>query len=174
MAFRPNTVIRRKILTLLNLWAETARKFTGKRKQKFLSMTKDRFLEMLGDNLTYDLVRPYVENDDEIQRMIGKFNRNTVELNDPDAMDSDEIMPDEDEDQDELPGDEDLSDIGDENPEAMPDEGMPPAEEDLGAAPPAEPTPTPAPPAGEDEETARSNRKSLIASMAARARRRRT
>lgn len=152
MAFRPDTKIRQQILVLLNLWQESLEKLTGKKRQRRLSMKTGKFLDFLrnttGQKLSYDLLRQYVDNDASVQAFVADLNRNTMTVTDPDADQA----------------------AAEEPPATEPAAEEPPAAEETPAAEPAA-APAVAEPA--EQEKISQSRKNIIASMAARARKRR-
>ena len=156
MAFRPDAKIRQQILVLLNLWQESLGEQSGKKRQRRITMKTGKFLDFLrnttGHKLSYDLLRQYVDSDSTIQALVADLNRNTMAITDPDA---DQEQPAEAPPAEETPAEE------------------PPAEEPPAAEPPAEPAA--APPVAEpaEQEKIAQSRRNIIASMAARARKRR-
>ena len=156
MAFRPDAKIRQQILVLLNLWQESLGKQSGKKRQRRITMKTGKFLDFLrnttGHKLSYDLLRQYVDSDSTIQALVADLNRNTMAIADPAA---DQEQPAEAPPAEETPAEE------------------PPAEEPPAAEPPAEPAA--APPVAEpaEQEKIAQSRRNIIASMAARARKRR-
>ena len=156
MAFRPDAKIRQQILVLLNLWQESLGDQPGKKRQRRITMKTGKFLDFLrnttGHKLSYDLLRQYVDSDSTIQALVADLNRNTMAIADPAA---DQEQPAEAPPAEETPAEE------------------PPAEEPPAAEPPAEPAA--APPVAEpaEQEKIAQSRRNIIASMAARARKRR-
>ena len=156
MAFRPDAKIRQQILVLLNLWQESLGDQPGKKRQRRITMKTGKFLDFLrnttGHKLSYDLLRQYVDSDSTIQALVADLNRNTMAIADPAA---DQEQPAEAPPAEQTPAEE------------------PPAEEPPAAEPPAEPAA--APPVAEpaEQEKIAQSRRNIIASMAARARKRR-
>ena len=166
MAFRPDAKIRQQILVLLNLWQESLGDQPGKKRQRRITMKTGKFLDFLrnttGHKLSYDLLRQYVDSDSTIQALVADLNRNTMAITDPDA---DQEQPAEAPPAEETPAEE--------PPAEEPPAAEPPAEEPPAAEPPAEPAA--APPVAEpaEQEKIAQSRRNIIASMAARARKRR-
>ena len=156
MAFRPDAKIRQQILVLLNLWQESLGDQPGKKRQRRITMKTGKFLDFLrnttGHKLSYDLLRQYVDSDSTIQALVADLNRNTMAIADPAA---DQEQPAEAPPAEQTPAEE------------------PPAEEPPAAEPPAEPAAAPPVTEPAEQEKIAQSRRNIIASMAARARKRR-
>ena len=156
MAFRPDAKIRQQILVLLNLWQESLGEQSGKKRQRRITMKTGKFLDFLrnttGHKLSYDLLRQYVDSDSTIQALVADLNRNTMAIADPAA---DQEQPAEAPPAEETPAEE------------------PPAAEPPAAEPPAEPAAAPPVTEPAEQEKIAQSRRNIIASMAARARKRR-